>query len=369
MGKKRKIALLSIFLVIIVGIVTTITVQKKNDEKKLAQEQLNKEIARGEKIRSQKFLDNYDMDNYLELYESEKNVASLSTKAATDRKEKISKVIDDMEGKQLKYAQSSVEKELDQLTDLTNLTYIDDVTKNKIEKKTSESINLSASTSINELRTAIVDLTDFRTNIEENEIRQLASQHLQTKITELNKVKDHKFCPSDKKQTAIEYINKGNKYIEDKKGYSFLTYQSNEIDSLKETIESSFEEEEARQEEEKAEKEKKNPQTYVNTPSYDSLARNPDKYYEEDVKENTKVKFSGKVLQVIEGFLFNKIRLAVNNDYDKVMVVEYFDSQVNGRLLEDDQITVYGYSRGIITYETVLGASKSLPFAIANVIK
>ncbi|WHA09724.1 hypothetical protein P3T75_02440 [Enterococcus montenegrensis] len=91
MGKKRKIALLSIFLVIIVGIVTTITVQKKNDEKKLAQEQLNKEIARGEKIRSQKFLDNYDMDNYLELYESEKMWLHFQQKQQLIEKKKFQK--------------------------------------------------------------------------------------------------------------------------------------------------------------------------------------------------------------------------------------------------------------------------------------
>ena len=108
-------------------------------------------------------------------------------------------------------------------------------------------------------------------------------------------------------------------------------------------------EEEARKQEEK---EKMGYETGI---TYDNLARNPDDYNGE------KVKFTGKVLQVMEGDTENQIRLAVNSDYDTVLYCGYSPSIVSSRILEDDIITIYGTSVGTISYESALGGTITIP--------
>lgn len=108
-------------------------------------------------------------------------------------------------------------------------------------------------------------------------------------------------------------------------------------------------EEEARKQEEK---EKMGYETGI---TYDNLARNPDDYNGE------KVKFTGKVLQVMEGDTENQIRLAVNSDYDTVLYCGYSPSIVSSRILEDDIITIYGTSVGTISYESTLGGTITIP--------
>ena len=74
--------------------------------------------------------------------------------------------------------------------------------------------------------------------------------------------------------------------------------------------------------------------------TYDNIARNPDNYMDK------KVKFSGKVIQLIEGTPTIQIRLAVDKDYDQIVLCEYDSSIVESRVLEGDIITIYGISSG-----------------------
>ncbi|SES28235.1 coiled-coil domain-containing protein [Salipaludibacillus aurantiacus] len=89
--------------------------------------------------------------------------------------------------------------------------------------------------------------------------------------------------------------------------------------------------------------------------TYDQLARNPDDYLFE------KVKFDGKVVQVIEGEGITQIRLAVNDNYDTILFAEFDASVVDSRILEDDRITIMGLSTGLITYESTMGGQISIP--------
>ena len=95
--------------------------------------------------------------------------------------------------------------------------------------------------------------------------------------------------------------------------------------------------------------------------TYDQLARNPDDYL------GQKVKFTGEVLQVMEGDTENQIRLSVHwNSYgyydsDQVLYCGFDPSIISFRLLEDDIITIYGYSLGLFSYEAVSGATITLP--------
>ena len=83
----------------------------------------------------------------------------------------------------------------------------------------------------------------------------------------------------------------------------------------------------------------------------------------------SKVKFTGRVVQLIEGQNDVEIRLAVNDDYDTIVYCAYDPSIVDGRVLEDDMITVYGTSAGIISYQSTLGGKISIPGILVDKIE
>lgn len=91
--------------------------------------------------------------------------------------------------------------------------------------------------------------------------------------------------------------------------------------------------------------------------TYDQLARTPDTY------EGQKVKFSGEVAQVMEDSDSDtvQVRLAINGDYDQMMLCEWSATSVTSRVLEDDQITISGISEGLITYESTMGGDITIP--------
>lgn len=101
--------------------------------------------------------------------------------------------------------------------------------------------------------------------------------------------------------------------------------------------------------------------------NYKDIARNPDSY------KGKPAKFTGKVIQVLEDG--NDVTLRVNitkDEYDlweDTIYVEYTrKSSTEGRILEDDIITMYGDLDGIKTYETVLKSEMSIPYLKANYI-
>lgn len=89
--------------------------------------------------------------------------------------------------------------------------------------------------------------------------------------------------------------------------------------------------------------------------SYDQLARTPDQFITQ------KVKFYGKVIQVMESDSTVQIRLAVDDNYDTILLAEYLPSIVSSRILEDDHITIYGTSVGTISYKSTLGGTITIP--------
>lgn len=90
--------------------------------------------------------------------------------------------------------------------------------------------------------------------------------------------------------------------------------------------------------------------------TYDQLARTPDDYLYDE-----KVKFTGKVIQVMEGEDEVDLRIAVGGDYDEVILAAYDPSIVSFRVLEDDTITIYGISGGLYTYESTMGGNITVP--------
>lgn len=94
---------------------------------------------------------------------------------------------------------------------------------------------------------------------------------------------------------------------------------------------------------------------YATDITYDNLARTPDDYI------GKAVSFTGKVVQLIEGDGETQIRLAIDGDYDKIILIGYDPSILNERVLENDNITIYGTSMGIFTYESTIGGMISVP--------
>ena len=109
------------------------------------------------------------------------------------------------------------------------------------------------------------------------------------------------------------------------------------------------EEEAKRLEEEEAKK------GYDTGITYNQIARTPDDY------KGKKIKFKGKVIQVMEGDGEVQIRLAVGGDYDKIIYGVYDSGIVSSRVLEDDNITIMGLSAGLLTYQSTMGGEITIP--------
>lgn len=105
--------------------------------------------------------------------------------------------------------------------------------------------------------------------------------------------------------------------------------------------------------------EKFDPKNYKSI-GYEKIARYPDDY------TGAKIKFSGNVLQVIEGDDENMIRLGTKDTYDDVVVVGYAPDLLKERILENDQVTVYGECVGLYSYEATLGQTITLPAMYAT---
>lgn len=70
---------------------------------------------------------------------------------------------------------------------------------------------------------------------------------------------------------------------------------------------------------------------------------------------------SGKIIQVMNGDGYNQYRLAVDGDYDKVVLIQIDSYKLTQNILEDDYITVKGKCMGNVSYKTVLGAEQTIP--------
>lgn len=115
-------------------------------------------------------------------------------------------------------------------------------------------------------------------------------------------------------------------------------------------------------EEERLAKEEKEKNKYNTDLTYDEIARNPEQTLLKDCK------FKGEVVQVLEGDGTNNLRVAINGDYDKMMLVEYDPSILDSRVLEKDNVTLYGKSAGTTSYTSTMGQKITIPAISADKI-
>ena len=70
------------------------------------------------------------------------------------------------------------------------------------------------------------------------------------------------------------------------------------------------------------------------------------KWNHDEIAVDTKVRVYGKVLQAMEDGKAYTLRVAINDDYDKIILVS-IPSEYNNRVIaEDDHITLYGLVKG-----------------------
>lgn len=98
------------------------------------------------------------------------------------------------------------------------------------------------------------------------------------------------------------------------------------------------------------------------TLDYKGVSRNPSDYI------GRYVKFTGKVLQVIEYGSTVAFRIASKGNYDDVVYVTMTVPENYSRILEDDRVEVSGTYEDLYSYETVRGDTLTIPRVNAELI-
>lgn len=111
---------------------------------------------------------------------------------------------------------------------------------------------------------------------------------------------------------------------------------------------------------EEAERKAKEAKGYETGITYNQLARSPKKYMGE------KVKFSGRIVQVIESDAVNQARMSTNGRYDDIILFTYNPNILDVRLLEDDNVTIYGIFIDVESYTTVMGEKVTIPSVLVE---
>lgn len=83
---------------------------------------------------------------------------------------------------------------------------------------------------------------------------------------------------------------------------------------------------------------------------------------------NDKVKFEGEVFYVAEGKKENQIRLAIHKSEqgwysdEECLFCSYDPAIIPYRVLERDNLTIYGTASGLFSYRAISGAIITLPY-------
>lgn len=96
---------------------------------------------------------------------------------------------------------------------------------------------------------------------------------------------------------------------------------------------------------------------------YKDSSRYPDNYKEKPCS------FSGRVLQVMSGGSYTDYRISSRGRYDNVVYVTISNSDITTPIIEDDIVTVYGSYSGYFSYESVMGATITIPSVMAEKIE
>lgn len=168
---------------------------------------------------------------------------------------------------------------------------------------------------------------------------------------------------SDDKQYAIDNLDR----LKTEEEIETARIQAEEEERAeKERVEREKKEEEERvakekqDEIDKAAKEKEEKEKYNTGITWKDMAR------DKDGLSGSYVRFKGEILQVVNGDGYTQYRMAVNSDYDQVILIEILDELLDSNIIEDDIITIEGMSVGNSEYTTVMGDKRSIPSVIVG---
>ncbi|MBG9367669.1 hypothetical protein [Streptococcus sp. NLN64] len=93
---------------------------------------------------------------------------------------------------------------------------------------------------------------------------------------------------------------------------------------------------------------------------------NFDAWNHDDLEIDKKIKVTGKVAQVQSTNSYTVLRVAVEGDYNKIIWAEIDNDVYSKVVAENDTVTIYGYNKGLYTYETVMGNEMTIPSIIVR---
>ena len=162
----------------------------------------------------------------------------------------------------------------------------------------------------------------------------------------------------------IEYDECSNDYDDLQNDYKKLESKYEELDSKYEKLSKEYESYKIEKETTiKYDEYSTNKEDYNTGITFDNLARTPNDY------EGKRVTFRGKVVQVVESDTEVDIRLAIDDDYNKMIFLIYDPNIVSSRVLEDDMITIYGNSCNLYTYTSTFGGDITIPLIYVTMIE
>lgn len=86
----------------------------------------------------------------------------------------------------------------------------------------------------------------------------------------------------------------------------------------------------------------------------------------DQLEQSKKVQITGKVLQNMKRDSSYYLRVAMDDDYDKVVMIEISSYMYKDVIAENDNVTFYGLAKGLTSYESTLGKEITLPLMIAQ---
>lgn len=187
------------------------------------------------------------------------------------------------------------------------------------------------------------------------------SEDLQDKNNELNEqvkiAKEYLELDENEKALVDAKIDEVNKATEEQLAQEKAQKEAEEEakrQAEEEAKRKAEEEEKARKEEEERQKAEAEAHKYETGLTWEQIAR--------EGKNGTLGQFEGKIVQVINGdYGYTQYRIAINGNYDTIMLVEVASYELQETLLEDDYVYFKGKSMGTISYKSVMGATITIP--------
>lgn len=97
--------------------------------------------------------------------------------------------------------------------------------------------------------------------------------------------------------------------------------------------------------------------------TYKSMCRKPDDYIDK------KIKLHGWVISIVEDDNEKNNYLQIEDEIDYTSVIAYDQSIVDVRILEGDEVTIYGVFKGLQKYTSINGESRNDPYFVADKIE